>query len=56
MQTSITDDRIDPIVAVTIGIVILDEALSLSLLAAMALILGGIAIGTLTFRSSAVRH
>jgi drug/metabolite transporter (DMT)-like permease len=45
-----------PVVGVLSAIVILDEALSLTLLGAMGLILGGIAIGTLTFRSSAARH
>jgi drug/metabolite transporter (DMT)-like permease len=45
-----------PVVGVLSAIVILDEALSLALLAAMALIIGGIAIGTATFRSSAARR
>lgn len=45
-----------PVVGVLSAIVVLDEALSLTLLGAMGLILGGIAIGTLTFRSSAARH
>jgi len=36
-----------PVVGVLTAIVVLDEPLSLALLAAMALILGGIALGTL---------
>ncbi len=42
-----------PVVGVLSAVLILDEPLSLALLAAMALILGGIALGTVTFRSSA---
>ena len=45
-----------PVVGVLSAIVVLDEPLSLALLAAMALIIGGIALGTITFRFSAARR
>ena len=45
-----------PVVGVLSAIVLLDEPPSLALLAAMVLIIGGIALGTVTFRSSAARR